>query len=322
MRKRIGPIAATLVGLIGLPLLVFTQRMAIYDWARLYNYSPATEIIGLADRTTMSASSRRLFYVYHPVIQQKADFNISCREDEHTIVLGCYVSGKGIYLLDITDPRLEGIEEVTAAHEMLHAAYERLSGPEKRRVNGLLNDALRQIKNDRILETVDLYRKQDASSVDNELHSILGTEVRELPEALEQHYARYFSDRAKVVGFSEQYERAFTERRDKIAAYDAELASLKAQIDETQANLEKMLENLTSQRAALEAYRSSGNIDAYNAGVPAFNRQVSRYNALIDEMARLVSSYNDIVSKRNALASEEQDLVKAIDSRETVPEKQ
>lgn len=298
------------------------QRMAVYDWARLRNYQPSPLISGLADRTTMSSSSRRLFYVYHPEVQEKSDFNVSCREDEQTIVLGCYVSGRGIYLLDIMDARLDGVEEVTAAHEMLHAAYERLSSKERARVDRLLKNALAAVTDQRILDTVELYKKQDTTKIENELHSILGTEVRNLPPELEAYYARYFSDRSKVVGYSEQYERAFTERKDQVAAYDAELASLKTEIDKSESSLETMQASLSAQRATLEGQRRAGNIDAYNAGVASFNRKVTEYNGLIDTITAQIARYNDIVAKRNALANEEQELVKAIDSRETVPEKQ
>src|SRR5690606_3442881 len=108
------------------------------------------------------------------------------------IVLGCFVEGQGIYLYNVSDERLDGVKEVTAAHEVLHAGYSRLSSRDKARINHLLDQAFQANNDERIKETVETYRKRDPSIVSNELHSILATEARELPSELEEHYRRYF----------------------------------------------------------------------------------------------------------------------------------
>lgn len=305
-----------------MPVIGFTQRQDIFDWSRLRNYQPSADVMKLATDTSMNDGMRRLFYVYRPSIEDKTTFNKSCRDNEQTIVLGCYVDRMGIHLLNVTDSRLAGVEEVTAAHESLHAAYARLSRSERSDIDRMTAAAFAALTNDRVKGTIELYRKQDASVVPNELHSILGTEVRELPADLETYYKRYFTDRLKIVGFSEQYEQAFTDRKNQIIAYDAELASLKAQIDSLQTDLERLASALSAQRAQLDSQRSSGNITAYNNGVSSYNRNVVTYNQKIDELTTLVAKFNDIVPKRNEIASEEQELVQAIDSRETVPARQ
>ncbi len=46
-------------------------------------------------------------------------------------ILGCYnPSSRDIYIYNVTNSELDGVKEVTAAHEMLHAAWERLSESE------------------------------------------------------------------------------------------------------------------------------------------------------------------------------------------------
>lgn len=312
----------TSLGLLLILLGGLVFRQEISDWLRLRGYTPPAEVAALADRTTMVDSSRRLFYVHHPLIADKSTFNEHCRENEQTIVLGCFVSREGIYLLDVTDERLSGVEEVTAAHELLHAAYERLSESERRNIDSLLHAAYGNVTNPRVRETVELYTQQDASVVPNELHSILGTEVRDLPAELETYYRRYFSDRLKIVGYSDQYEQAFTERRDQIKAFDAQLASLKAQIEGLQSDLQARDAELKSQRARMNDLRNSGQTAAYNAEVPSYNAKVNRFNRDIDTLTDLIATYNDIVLQRNAVASEEAELVEAIDSREVVPEQQ
>ncbi len=321
-RKILG--LATLTVLLFVLAAVILFRQDISDYWRLRGYTPSAEVVRLADNTTLYDDSRKLFYIYRPLLTDKDSFNTYCRDkkSEFTIVLGCYIDRRGIYLLDVEDPRLNGVEEVTAAHELLHAAYARLSGSERERIDALLLQTYADMDNQRIRDTVEQYRKQDSSVVNNELHSILATELRELPAELEEYYSRYFSDRLKVVGYSEQYEQAFIERRNMIRSYDEQLASLKVQIEQLQASLEQTSQELKVQRERMNSLRSSGQTDAYNAEVPAYNAKVNRYNRDIDRLTSLIVQYNDIVQKRNEVATEEAELVEAIDSRTAVPQQQ
>ncbi len=319
--KRFLALIATMLT-ISLPLVAFWQRMAIYDWVRLRGYEPSTAVVQLATDTTMNDKTRRLFYVYRPGIEDKKTFYKSCVNKEQTVVLGCYIDRERIHLLNVTDSRLAGVEEVTAAHEVLHAAYARLSEYEREDIDSMTASFFSTLTDERIKETIEQYRKQDPNIVPNELHSILGTEVRNLSDPLEDYYKKYFTDRSKIVGFSEQYEQAFTDRKDQIVAYNVQLASLKQQIEFLQAAIDKTAVSLDAQRTQLDSQRTSGNIEAYNSGVPGYNNNIAKYNQQIDQLTVLVSSYNDIIPKLNAIAGEVQDLVKAIDSRETVPARQ
>jgi hypothetical protein len=302
--------------------LVLWQRQTIYDWFRLRGYVPSAQIVALADATTMNDKGRHIFYVYHPSLEDKASFNGHCTNNESSIVLGCYVQHRGIYVYDVNDPRLDGIEEVTAAHEMLHAAYDRLDDDERAHIDTLTAQTLANLDNTRIHDTVERYRQRDASVVPNELHSILATEVRELPKELEDYYKRYFSNRAAIVALSEQYEQAFTDRQNKIAEYDSQLRSLQQQINDLQASLDAQEQSLDVERKRLDSMRSHGQIEAYNAAVPGFNDQVRRYNADVARARSLIDQYNQVVAARNALAIEENELIKAIDSRPSTIETQ
>lgn len=317
MKRKVSSVLS--ISLIILLLAGLGFRQDIEDWVRLRGYTPTPEIVALADDTTMLDGSRRLFYVQRPLLADKATFNEHCRNNEQTIVLGCYIHDKGIFLLDVTDERLAGVEEVTAAHELLHAAYERLSGRERTRVDALVQSAYDDMNNDRLRETIELYRKSDPSVVPNELHSILGSEIRILPTELEAYYSQYFADRMAIVTFSERYEQAFMERRNAIRVYDEQLASLKIEIEGLQASLQQQEQALTAQRNEMNSLRSQGRTAEYNQQVPIYNQRVNGYNADIDRLESAVNRYNEIVQVRNEIASEEAELVEAIDSREVVP---
>ena len=183
MKKYVSIVLTAMIA--ALPFVGIWQRQAIFDWWRLRDYTPSNRIVELAANTTMTEDGKHLFYVYHATLQTADEFNQSCDFSEQSIILGCYVSGRGIYIYDVKDERLNGIHEVTAAHEMLHAAYERLSSKERQKIDALTQKAYEQSANERIRGTVDAYKKRDPSIVPNELHSILGTEVRDLPAELE-----------------------------------------------------------------------------------------------------------------------------------------
>ncbi len=316
--KRTGVIiTALLLAILG---MLWWQRWNVYDALRLRNYQASSQIVQLASEAGMNDHGRHLFYVYHPELDEKQAFNQNCKNNEQTIVLGCYVDGEGIYIYNVTDPRLQGITQVTAAHEMLHAAYGRLNASDKTRIDNLLNQTYAKMDNARLKETIEDYRKNGAD-VTNELHSILGTETRDLPPELEDYYSRYFSNRTQVVEQSEKYEQAFEMRKQQVGDDDKQLQSLKQQIDTAQNDLSRQKTSLDQDRARLDGLLAAKQYEAYNQGVPGFNAKVNSYNAQAKHIGQLIDQYNNLVAQRNAIATEESELIQAIDSRpSTVPE--
>lgn len=300
--------------LLTLPFVIFLQRWNIYDSWRLNGYNPDAQVVQLATDTVLTEKGKHLFYVYHPELEDKDTFRQNCTSAEQTIVLGCFIEFKGIFLQNITDERLTGVQQVTAAHEMLHAGYERLSPSEKQRIDKLLNDTFAKINDERLNKTVEDYKKSGAD-ITNELHSILPTEHRELSPELEQYYKQYFSNRLKVVEYSERYEAAFTSRKNQVAAYDQQLADIKRNIDANNAQLETKQQELQARQRELDRLLAQHKNEEYNSAVPGYNSLVQSYNYQVNVVRGLIDTYNALVNKRNAIALEEGELVKAIDSR-------
>jgi hypothetical protein len=317
MNKRLLSFVTSIV-LVAIPIVGWLQRDKLFDAWRLHNYAPTSEVVHLADATTMTPAARNLFYVYHPQLDDKTSFSNNCGNEEQTIVLGCYILHKGIYLYNVPDNRLNGVEEVTAAHELLHAQYDRLSSSDKKKVDAWTAEALKGITDERLLQTIENYRKKDPTVVPNELHSILGTEVRNLPADLENYYKRYFVNRAAIVDFADAYKGEFTSREQQVANIDTQLAAIKNQIDSLNTSLETQQVNLRTQYNTLQQQKKSGQVEAYNQAVPAYNLAVQRYNADVNKQRSLVTQYNNLVEERNNLAVEENQLIKALDSRETI----
>ena len=296
-------------------VIVLANRQNILDQIKLYGYTAPASISALAADDTMSPIATKIFYVNHPSIDQKTKFSQSCSSRaEQTIVIGCYHGNQnGIYLLSVTDQRLHGVEEVTAAHEMLHAAYDRLGTKERQKIDLLLNDYYTNtLKDQRIRDEVDAYKTTEPNDITNEMHSIFGTEVGVLPPELEGYYQKYFNDRSKVVAYSSAYAGEFTSRRQQVSADDAQLLVLKNQIEVITNQLTAQEGELQVRRNQMQAERSSGDIQSYNAQVPVYNAAVAAYNAEILSAKRLITEYNTLVEKRNAIALEVSELARAI----------
>lgn len=318
-RKRGG--LATLVVLLVLSgglFYAYQNQRAILDWIALRNYTPPTEIAQLATSTSMTDPAKRAFYVNEPRLEERSGFNQFCPDNggEQTIVLGCYYSDQaGIYIFKVDDPRLKGVEQVTAAHEMLHAAYDRLSDDERERINKLLTDFYTNNLTDaRTKEVIDSYRLTEPNDLANEMHSIFATELGTLTPDLEAYYERYFTNRQMVVAYANAYKSEFISRRNQIAAYDAQLAGLKKQINQQKQQLETTAAQLEAQRRQLNSLAASGNTDEFNERVDAYNRSVAAYNAGVRELRDKIAQHNQIVDRRNAIALEEQELSEALNS--------
>lgn len=301
---------------------IYTHGQELVDFVRYRTHTPTSEVVALADKTDMTQEGRYIFYVSDPKIDDKDAFNQHCggiSDEQHTVVLGCYRL-QNIFVYNVTDPRLYGVKEVTAAHEMLHAVYERMPIEEKLVVNRLIQEELVKLQNPRLRETAELYSREDASVIWNEMHSILGTEHRPLSAELEAHYKKYFNDRGKVVALAEAYEGVFNASKQRLKALDDKLASMKKQIDINYAEIEARKNQLNQETARLDSLRA-GDPATYNAAVPGYNALVHAYNGLVVTTRELVESYNAIVEQRNNEAASHNDLYESLDSQkvQTVP---
>lgn len=291
----------------------FTQELE--DLSRLATYRPSSEITRLATSTTMTPLAKRFFYVNNPTIEaKKLSLNL-CKTSEHTIVLGCYVVRKGIFLQEVNDPRLKGVMEVTAAHEMLHVVYQRMSIFEQSQINKQLQQALSKLQNPRILKLVATYNNQDPRSVDNELHSILGTEVKNLSPELEEHYRAYFTNRSTVVALSERYEGVFTALRAKAKTLSQELTTRKSALEQLSAQVKQEVQTIESERSTLQTAIVANPQGDYSFQISAFNDRVRNYNQLVSQLQAQTDTYNQMVTEHNSIALEEKSLVESLENK-------
>ena len=315
--RRLGPYAL-LVFFLASAGALFWNRNTMFDWWVLRDYKTPSVIASLSTDTGMTAYGQRLFYVNEPTLDDKAVFNSHCGDlNEETAVLGCYRGDRqGIHIYDVTDERLHGVEQVTAAHEMLHQAYDRLSGGERARIDALLEDYyVNELTDQSIKDKMEIYKQLEPGQLANEMHSIFGTEVATLPAELETYYQKYFTDRQKVVAFRNQSKSAFDSYMQQIADIDAQLVALKEQIETNKQKLENDLEVIQDKKSDMAQDIAAGRIAEHNAQVETYNELVREYKQSVESANQTIHQYNALVGQRNDIAIQATELDQALDSR-------
>ena len=301
------------VAFLAAVFVTLTHFQDIADWFKLRNYTPPAAVKAFTIADTMTPHAVHLFYINHPVVESNVStFRANCSIAEQTIVLGCYKGNEyGIEIYNVKDPRLNGVQQVTAAHEMLHAAYDRLSTKDRDSVDAMLQNYYQHdLTDQRIKDTINAYKKTEPNDVVNEMHSVFGTEVANLPAPLEQYYKQYFTNRAQVTNFAASYEGEFTKRKSQIDADDQQLSIMKTQINSEESSLQAQLAGLQADRASVENSDSQTVVNAYNS-------RVNAYNAGVRKLQSDITTYNALVVARNVIAAELDSLQSSLDTRLT-----
>ena len=258
------------------------QRIA--DQFSYWDFEPSAAVESYAERSSMTDEGQFLFFASHPAISSGDEFDDVCSSsvEEEFGILGCYLPApKTIFLFDVADDRLAGLEEVVASHELLHAVWDRLSTDERAELAPLLEAEAAQLETDEdFAERLQLYDRIEPGERLNELHSILGTEVAALSPELEEHYARYFADRAALTALHEASNAVFLEHQAQIEALVSELDALAIEIE--------------------------ADYDAYNDGYDQLNADIASFNARADSGA--FRSQSEFDRERSALLARQDQL--------------
>ena len=297
-------------------VLGFAQRQWIKDTIIVNSTELEQSSQAVLGQIALTDRAEFIYRASQPKVQSAEQFNQSCRgvSKEYSIVLGCYTQQK-LFVFDVQDNRLDGVIQVTAAHELLHGVYERLSQSEKMEIDAKLLAFADTVQDKRFNETVAQYKKAEPEHIANELHSMIGTELEKLPPDLEAYYEKYFFDRAKIVTYAHQYEDSLEQYSSQITAYDTQLKVLEREKNELERTLDQKQKTIESEAERINSLRSSGETQTYNSQVPGYNNRIQAFNGDIKRMKQIISEYNLMVEKRNALATTQNDLVQKLDSR-------
>ena len=278
----------------------FLNRVWLHDFYRGVTYQPSAEMIQIRNDLELTDKGEFLFNAVQPELDGAAEFNSYCRDGESEIaVLGCYTDGN-IYIYNITDERLNGIRELTSAHELLHANYARMSETDKA---DLVADLTRVFEaNQELLEKeINTYNTEQKQE---ELYVRAGTEVKNLPETLEKHYAEIFKDQDKIVDYYNSYISVFRSLEAEMDALKAEMETINAELEarvaeyeQRVAQLDTKIENFNSCAETVGCFGSEFEFYGQRAELVA---EQAALTELYNEMNQLVGVYNDKVEAYNA----------------------
>ena len=307
--------------LVVVAVAIVVNRGFIGDLFRAAIYAPSQEMELIRSELELTDDGVFLFNASQPILGDRDSFNDKCslESDETTAVLGCYVNSN-IYVYNVVQEELSGIREVTTAHELLHAAWSRLSDKEKEELKTQLNQVIKDYYNV-IGDEVNSYDNEDRIE---ELYVRAGTEIKDLPQALEKHYGKWFKYQDKIVDYYDGYSKVFKELKAELERLENEMESLKTSYEAKISEYEGRISNLNTQ---IDEFNSCAETAGCFNSQWAFNQRRAQLvdeqnalNALYDEISNLINEYNTRVDKYNQDAIYNQKLNQIINSSVKVEE--
>ncbi len=287
----------------------------ISDWYRAQKFTPSAEMAEIISELSLSSRAKNILYASSPVLQNIDEFSTSgCNDDTSGATLGCY-SGSNIYVYDSENAELDGLEESTTAHELLHAIWDRLNYFEREALKPEI-DSFYSSHEDELKSYMDKY---SADQYYTELHSIIATQYApsDYSETLRTHYSKYFTNLDSLQALYQKYIDVLNETKEELSQLKTEIDSMRETIAARNKSYSTEMKELNddikefNQRAA---HYDGTDVDFERDRVALLARQDSLSNyhdvttKLIDEVNEKIQTYNQKAIHRN-------DLVKSINSK-------
>lgn len=303
--------------IIGFGLFAWANKWEIHDRWVAKSYKETVDSSEVLSNLNLTGRGELVFKASLTEVDDKTNFKERCPVErfEEANVLGCY-SARRIYVLKVDEPRLAGVEEVTAAHELLHAQFERMSSSEKADLKQKLTTLRRGVTDTEVNNLIESYRSNlgEGEELDNEIFAIYGTQLDSVGEELEDIYSEYFKNRSGIVARYKAYSSEFSNIQQKIEAYDAELAELKTEKDSLETEAQALSEELNTEKQELDNLSSGDSMEQYQASAEEYNRKVGVYNSKVERIREIIDEYNALVEIRNQEALSAKNLTDTLNA--------
>ena len=301
--------------------LVLNRQYAL-DQLTVWTYQPTASVKSLDDTLQFTNKGLFTFYATKPVVAEPSEFNGKCpRQEAGSPILGCYTGEDRIYVFNVTNAQLNGMKEVTAAHEMLHAAWWRMSASEQERVGKLLTAAYEKTANTELRERMAYYQRTEPQAITNELHSILGTEVGNLGTELEQYYGQYFKDRQGILAVHAKYNGVYKSLYNQADALYTKMQVLSSSISAQSSNYDNEVARLSADITSFNSRAASGDFSSmsqFNSEKAALVKRSDQLEAQRTAIYADIATYNQWYEEYKVLASQIELLNNSVDSFKTL----
>ena len=292
----------------------------IKDLIAAASFQPDEKIVAIESKLNLTKKGTTIFRASAPSLDESEEFNVHCKtENSDSSTLGCF-SNEHIYIYNVTAEEVDGIVESTAAHELLHARWARLKDEERNNFESLLKQ-LYENADDEFKESVDVYEEDEKLE---EIYVRSATQIRELPEELEKHFAEIFVDQDKIVDFYEKYITPFNKLEEELEKLEDDLNKLGEMIDKNTADYESRAEKLSSDIDEFNAcasrvgcFVSEGSFYSRRAALVAEDNAL---DALYETLNKDIDNYNSKVETYNSKLVYGEELNNKINSNPKVKE--
>ena len=164
----------------------------------------------------------------------------------------------------------------------------------------------------------DEINQYDTSEKQEELYVRAGTEVANLPEVLEKHYAELFKDQDKIVSYYNKYINVFRSLEKEMDDLKAEMDAINTEIDAKTSEYSQRVEQLNIDIASFNNCAETAgcfatNAEFYSRRVVLLTEQQALEN-MYTEISGLIDSYNAKVEIYNADVLKSENLNTIINS--------
>lgn len=317
--SRLGSVIAfALSGLfIATAVFLFVNRQTVLDQLAVWTYEPAQQVQNISERVKFTPKGQFVFYATHPSLESQEGFNKECpRQETGSPILGCYTTADRIYIYDLTDEQLDGMEEVTAVHEMLHAVWHRTGETERKELEKELRSAYAKLETGNIKERMDYYERTEPGELVNELHSILGTETDSLSPKLEKYYRQFF-ERTAVLALHKKYSTVYEALYARADELYSSMDALGRSIDSRNKAYEAAVRQLSADINSFNARANNGSFSSqsqFNSERAALVRRTALLEADREAINTDIQVYNGYYEEYQKIASQIEGLNNSVDS--------
>lgn len=320
LSKIIAPVSIAVVLLCAGTLgVIFRQE--IQDTIEGFSYTPTQEMAQIGSDLQLTPAAVRIFHATNPTIADAELFNASCqRKEVSSPIVGCYTSHDAIFIYDVSNEKLRGIKQVTAAHELLHAVWARMSAGERERMGALLQEVYSNRADEDLKRRMAYYERAQKGHEVNELHSILGTELGDLGDELEAHYAAYF-DRPSVLKLYSGYHEQYKTLEARTQTLQKELDGLAQSITARSDAYERSVNDIEASVGAFNGRARSGDFSSQTQFTRERAQLVARVTALETERTAInadIERYNELYAEYRGTLGELRTLNSSVDSFKTL----
>ncbi|MBT1035654.1 hypothetical protein KJY78_04740 [Canibacter sp. lx-45] len=302
----------------------YSNRQHLSNFISAQTFNASGRIAEIAQTLEFTNTGKIVFYATHPAVHTGLEFKESCSHvtsQEATHVLGCYLpKSNRINLLSVADERLNGIMEVSAAHETLHSVWQQLPQEERDTLAEKLQKLYDQMQTSSpdFVTRMSVYSDLPRHSFQNELHSIMGTELDNLPEWLENHYAKWFQNRHKIVKLHRGYDSVFKQLQEESDDITATLKSMHEEYSTRQAQLQQDIVSYNSDFKQFiqrnENYEFSDDEALFYRTKAAYELRRSQIEQEIEELQKYAVEYENLRAELNEIHKTSAELSDLLDS--------